>query len=82
MEGNCPKRIAFDRNIVPNLASQMRVAFASIASKTGSRSPGELTDDLEHISCGSLLLGADLCAQLVEQARILDGDYGLGGEVL
>ena len=27
---------------MPNLASQMRVAFASMASKTGSSSPGEL----------------------------------------
>ena len=30
------------RNMVPNLASQMRTAFASMALKTGSSSPGEL----------------------------------------
>ena len=30
------------RNRLPNVASQMRIAFANIASKTGSRSPGEL----------------------------------------
>jgi hypothetical protein len=28
--------------MVPNAASQMRVAFASIASNTGFKSPGEL----------------------------------------
>ena len=30
------------RNRLPNVASQMRVAFANIALKTGSNSPGEL----------------------------------------
>ena len=34
------------RYSVPNLASQMRVAFASMAWNTGSSSPGELDDDL------------------------------------
>ena len=35
--------VALDRrNRLPNVASQMRVAFASIALKTGSSSPGEL----------------------------------------
>ena len=30
------------RNKLPNVASQMRVAFSNIALKTGSSSPGEL----------------------------------------
>ena len=68
---------------VPNLASQMRVAFASMALNTGSSSPGELADDLQHFGGRGLLLAiADLAAQLVEQPRVLDGDDGLGGEVL
>ena len=37
-------------------------------------------DDLEHVGGGGLLL--QRFAQLVEQPRILDGDDGLGGEVL
>ena len=40
----------------PNVASQMRAAFANIALKTGSNSPGELTDDLEHLRGRGLLL--------------------------
>ena len=38
MRNSSPSR----RNSVPNLASQMRVAFSSIAWNTGSSSPGEL----------------------------------------
>src|SRR5262245_44231334 len=38
------------------------------------------TDDLEHIGGGGLLL--ERFAQLVEQPRVLDGDDGLGREVL
>ena len=37
-------------------------------------------DDLEHIGGGGLLL--QRFAQLVEQARVLDGDHCLGGEAL
>src|SRR5262249_42471840 len=37
-------------------------------------------DDLEHIGGGGMLL--QRFAQLVEQARVLDGDDGLSGEVL
>ena len=37
-------------------------------------------DDLEHVGGGGLLL--QRFAQLVEQARVLDGDDGLRGEVL
>src|SRR6476469_8179043 len=38
------------------------------------------TNDLKHVGGGGLLL--QRFAQLVEQARILDGDDGLRGEVL
>ncbi len=37
-------------------------------------------DDLEHVGGGGLLL--QRFAQLTEQPRVLDGDDGLGGEVL
>ena len=64
----------------------MRVAFSSMASNTGSSSPGELDDDLEHLRGRGLLLQrlgqiVGALAQLVEQPRVLDGDDGLGGEV-
>ena len=75
------------RNRSPNLASQMRVAFSSIASNTGSSSPGELemtfSTSLVAVCCSSdsvEIVGA--LAQLVEQPRVLDGDHGLRGEVL
>src|SRR5207342_1838747 len=41
---------------------------------------GRAADDLEHVGGGGLLL--ERFAQLVEQARVLYGDDGLGGEVL
>ena len=41
---------------LPNLASQMRVAFSSMAWNTGSSSPGELRDDLQHLGGRGLLL--------------------------
>ena len=44
------------KNIVPNLASQMRTAFSSIAWNTGSSSPGELADDLQYLGGRGLLL--------------------------
>ena len=44
-------------------------------------------DDLQHLAGGSLLLQrlaeiVGALAQFVEQPRVLDGDDGLGGEVL
>ena len=36
-------------------------------------------DDFQHIGSRGLLL--EKVAQLVEQARVLDGDDGLGGEI-
>ena len=41
---------------------------------------GRSADDLEHVGGGGLLL--QRFAQLVEQAGVLDGDDGLGGEIL
>ena len=72
---------------MPNLASQTRVAFASMASKTGSNSPGELEMTLKHLGGRRLLLQRLLqlaCARLLllEQPRVLDGDDGLVGEGL
>ena len=65
---------------MPNLASQMRVAFPRIASKTGCNSPGELemtsSTSLVAVCCSSEF------TQLAEQPRVLDGDDRLGGEVL
>ena len=46
--------------------------------KYGLKIAGRTTNNLEHIGgCGLLL---QRLAQLVEQARVLDGDDGLGGE--
>ena len=72
---------------MPNLASQMRVAFASMVSNTGSSSPGELRNDAEHLRGRGLLLQrlaqiVGALAQLVEQPRVLDRDDGLLGKVL
>ena len=42
MHRDSAESFALAQEQVPNLASQMRVAFANIALKTGSSSPGEL----------------------------------------
>ena len=68
----------------PNVASQMRTAFASMVSKTGSNSPGdvEMTCSTSEVAvCCSSASEIVVRAQLVEQSRVLDGDHGLGGEV-
>ena len=67
---------------VANSASHMRTAFSSIVSNTGSSSTGEPADDLEHVGGRGLLLAASSSRMLVEQARVLDRDDRLGGEVL
>ncbi len=69
------------------MASQMRIAFASMASKTGFSSPGELEMTLENIAGCGLLLQRLLQLprprlHLLEQSRVLDGDDGLVGEGL
>ena len=58
-----------------------------MASNTGCRSPGELEMTLQHLAGRGLLLQrlgqiVGALAQFVEQPRVLDGDDGLGGEVL
>ena len=65
---------------LPNRALQMRTALASMASKTGVNSPGELemTPKTSEVAvCCSQRL-----AQFVQQARVLDGDDCLGGKIL
>src|SRR6516164_3992140 len=69
----------------PNLASQIRTAFASMAWKTGCSSPGELLINAQHLRRGRLLLQrlSKFMRALplrLEQPRILDGDHGLCGK--
>ena len=73
-----PKAVSLVKERSPNLASQMRVAFASMVSNTGSSSPGELEMTLQHLRGRGLLL--QRFAQLVEQPGVLDGDDRLVGE--
>ena len=63
----------------------MRVAFSSMAWNTGSSSPGELRDDLQHLGGRGLLLQrlgqfARARLHLVEQPHVLDRDHRLVGE--
>ena len=65
----------------------MRAAFSSMAWNTGSKSPGELEMTFSTSRGRGLLLQrfgeiVGALAQLAEQPRVLDGDHGLGGEVL
>ena len=61
-------------------ASQSRAAELDQRIEHSLQIEGRAADDLEHVGGGGLLL--QRFAQLVEQARVLDGDDGLGGEVL
>src|SRR5215472_9444746 len=56
----------------------MRVALASMVSKTGSSSPVEL--EMQHLGGRRLLL--QRFSQLVQQPGIFDSDNRLRGEVL
>ncbi len=73
---------------MPNFASHSRVAFASMALKTGLQVSWRTGDDFEHLRgcgiCCSMRFAeiAGALAQFVEQPRVLDGDDGLSGEVL
>ena len=58
----------------------MRTAFARGASTPGFNSPGDEPDDAQDFG-GHLMLLQRL-SQFVEQARVLNGDDGLSGEVL
>ena len=48
----CPSRV----KILPKLASQMRAAFSSMASNTGSKIARRATNDLKDFRRGRLLL--------------------------
>ena len=61
-------------------ASHSRAADFDQRIEHGLQIEGRAADDLEHVGGGGLLL--QRFAQLVEQPRVLDGDDGLGGEVL
>ena len=70
-----------------NWRRRVRVAFSSIVSKTGSSSPGELADDLEHLGGRGLLLQrfrkvAGPGLHFLEQPHVADGDHRLVGEGL
>ena len=76
--------VAFAKHHGAELASQMRIAFSSMAWNTGSNSPGELEITLSTsavaVCCSS---DRDSClAQLVEQPGVLDGDDGLPAKLL
>src|SRR6516225_4509475 len=80
------KASASHRYRFPKTASQMRVAFTNMAWNTGSSSPGELemicsTSDVA-VCCSSDSQIIRALPQLVEQPGILNGDDGLGGEIL
>src|SRR6516165_8197793 len=86
-----PRRIATRKasfstiTILANCASQRRAAFSATEASTGSTSLGEL--DMTYLRRRGLLLQrlAEIScplAQLVQQPRVLDGNDGLGGEVL
>ena len=53
-----------------------------MAWNTGSSSPGELVMTFSTSEVAVCCSSRSFAAQLVEQARVLDGDDGLGGEVL
>ena len=54
------------------------MAFSSIASNTGARSPGEALIDLQHLGGRGLLFQCLLL--LGQQPRVLDRDHRLIGE--
>src|SRR5260370_36231768 len=82
-------RMAVARALAVDLAcllmDRSRVRFAETRCRlskriqNGLQIEGRAADDLEHIGGGGLLL--QRFAQLVKQARVLDGDDGLIGEV-
>ena len=79
------KGIAVDQPHWPNLASQMRVAFASIAWKYRLQFAGRTGDDPQHFRGRGLLLQRlvrSRRAQFAKQPRVLDGDDRLISEGL
>ena len=85
MRRHAPEKVTFQQQQQPNEASQIREAFASMDSKTGSNSPGELEMTLST-SLVAVWRSSDsgdrrALAQFVEESSVLDGDHGLSGEV-
>ena len=71
-------RLSDDQDIAWS-ASHSRAADSTSVSSTRLQIERRAADDLEHVGGGGLLL--QRFAQLVEQARVLDRDDGLVGEV-
>ena len=72
---------------MPNLASQMRTAFSSMALEHRLEGRRRTADDLQHLGGGGLLLQrlgqlARARLHLVEQPHVLDRDHRLVGEGL
>ena len=61
-------------------ASHSRVAFSSIASNTGARSPGEELMTCKYLGGRGLLLQG--LARLGQEPRVLHRDHRLRGEIL
>src|SRR5262249_41289867 len=83
-------RCIVQRNVPEYIALiEQQVAEAGLADANGVlkhslehwlQLAGRTADDLEHVGGSSLLL--QRLAQLAQQARVLDGNDGLGGEIL
>ena len=65
---------------MPNAASHSRIAFSSIASNTGARSPGEELMTCNTSAVAVCCSSASRC--LGDQPRVLHRDHRLRGEVL
>ena len=65
---------------MPNAAPHSRIAFSSIASNTGARSPGEALMTCNTSAVAVCCSSASRC--LGQQPRVLHRDHRLGGEIL
>ena len=71
---------------MPNLAPQMRTAFSSIASNTGTSSPGELdmtfsTSEVAVCCSSDSVKSSVRWRNSLKQPRVFDRDNGLRGEI-
>ena len=88
MSGDAAKLIAVvSQSRMPKLASQDAGCVLEHGVEHRLQLAGRAGDDLQHLAGRGLLLQrfgeiVGALAQLVEQPRVLDGDDGLGGEVL
>ena len=67
-------------DITPNLAPQSCIAFASIASNTGSSSPEEI--EMTCSTADVAVCCSSASRSSFEQSRVLDSDDGLLGKIL